>query len=142
MTIQRPENFRPLCPSHYIVMVFSTDKLSGGSVDTPGTTNLHHCECPVDKCPQNYSPGYGYFTLEKNEDFWHTTGSSSVKISMNPTQVICGGEHKNKMFIETFDARTNVRNFRCPEKDCNRTMKIPANGPPAWWLGEGFFKST
>jgi hypothetical protein len=44
------------------------------------------------------------------------------------------------MFLESFDRETQLKSFRCPERDCQRTMKILAGGPPVYWLDEGFFK--
>jgi hypothetical protein len=112
------------------------------AVDASETTEFRNYACPRDGCPQNYSPGQGYFTIEKNDDHWHVTGSSSLRISRSPIQVICGDKAKNLMFIEAFDARANVKHYRCPQRSCRQTMKIPADGPPAYWLGEGFFKSA
>ena len=37
--------------------------------------------------PRNYSPSLGYFVIEKNLDYWHVTGSSSLRIIRNTIQV-------------------------------------------------------
>jgi len=44
-------------------------------VEAGGTAEIHDCECLVDGCPQHYSPGYGYFTLVRNDDHWVATGA-------------------------------------------------------------------
>jgi hypothetical protein len=54
--------------------------------------------------------------------------------------VICG-EHRHAMFLGSFDRETKLESFRCPQRDCQRTMKILTGGPPAYWLEEGFFKA-
>ena len=141
MAIQRSDDVRPLCPRHYVVMVCTAEKPEGTCAHTSKITEAHHWACPKDGCPQNYSPSLGYFTVEKNLDYWNVTRSSSLRVIRNSTQVICGHESNNVMFIETFEAQENVQNFRCPQKDCGKTMKIPADGPPAYWLVEGFFES-
>jgi len=107
---------------------------------TSETNDVEHCACPAENCAQNYSPDIGYFSLEDSRDHWSTTGSSSVRINRNPTQVICDDEPNSLMFIEIFDAEADVHIFRCPQKECGKTLKIPANAPPAYWLCEGFFK--
>lgn len=53
--------------------------------------------------------------------------------------MICG-VHKLAMFLESFEAEPNLESFRCPQKCCPRSLKIPADGPPTYWLTEGFFK--
>jgi hypothetical protein len=52
-------------------MVFPAKKPVGTDVDTSETTGDHHWSCPVDGCPQNYSPSLGYFAIEKSLDYWH-----------------------------------------------------------------------
>lgn len=126
---QRSDNIRPLCPRHYVVM------------DTSETTGDHHWACPVHGCPKNYSPSLGYFAIEKSPDYWHVTGSSSLRIIRNTIQVICAHESDNVMFLETYEAEGKIQNFRCPQRDCKNTMRILADGPPVWWLVEGFFES-
>ena len=139
MTDKEHDYFRPLCPKHYSVMVISPNAYQAVP-DTSERINMHHCQCPVDGCPQNYSPGFGYFTIARHDDYWHTTGSSSLQINRSPKQVICG-EHKDAMFLESFDAKTNVETFRCPQKSCQQTIEVPADGPPVYWLGSGYFRS-
>lgn len=101
-------------------------------------TEIHDCECLVDGCSQHYSPGYGYFIVARNDDHWVTTGSSSLRIRRNPVQAICG-EHRHSMFLESFDPETHLESYRCPQRGCQQTMGIRAGGPPAYWLGEGYF---
>jgi hypothetical protein len=140
MTKPRPDYIRPLCPIHYEVMVISplvSEPLAVAA--TEGTAEIHDCECLVDGCPQHYSPSYGYFTVARNDDHWAATGSSSLRIRRGPIQAICG-EHRDSMFLESFDCETQVQNFRCPQEACHQTMKIVAGGPPTYWLGEGFFE--
>lgn len=139
---QRSDGIRPLCPRHYVVMVFTAEKSEGTSVRASEITDAHHWACAKDGCPQNYSPSLGYFTIRKNLDYWHSTHSPSLSISSNSTQVLCRHESNNVMFLETFDAQENVQNFRCPQKGCGKAMKIPADGPPTCWLVEGFFESA
>ncbi|HXC47068.1 MAG TPA: hypothetical protein VNU20_02170 [Candidatus Sulfotelmatobacter sp.] len=81
----------------------------------------------------------GHFALEKVQDHWFVTGSSSLKLHRNDTQVLCSDEARNVMFLEKIDPKTKEQTFRCPQKDCGKTMKIPADGPPAFWLASGFF---
>ena len=138
---QRSDDIRPLCLKHYVVMVFLTQRPEGTSGDNSETTGDHHCACPVDGCPQNYSPSLGYFAIEKSLDYWHVTGSSSLRIIRNTIQVLCAHESDNVMFLETCEAEGKVQNFRCPQRDCKKTMRIPADSPPACWLAEGFFGS-
>lgn len=105
-----------------------------------GTVEIRNCECLVEGCLQHYSSGCGYFYVERNDDDWKDAGSASVQIRRHHTQVICG-EHGRLMFLESFNPKTKVENFRCPQRDCQQTVKILAAGPPAYWLGEGFFKA-
>jgi hypothetical protein len=102
------------------------------------TAEIHDFECIVDECSQHYSPGYGYFTVVRNDDHWPTTESSSLRMLRNPVQVICA-EHGHWMFLESFDAETQLESYRCPQVGCPQTMSISAGGPPAYWLGEGYF---
>jgi hypothetical protein len=150
MTDQEHNYFRPLCPTHYEVMFVSPNlpELAKGP-DTwfrrsrriaSDAIEIHDCECLVDACPQHYSPGFGYFTIRRSEDHWIVTDSASLQISRHPTQVICG-EHLYSMFLESFDLKTRVENFRCPQKNCQHTMNLLAGSPHAYWLGEGFFKA-
>jgi hypothetical protein len=122
-------------------MVFVPEEALG-TVDSSEPTGAHHKTCTVNACSQNYSPSLGYFSIEKNNDYWHVTGNSSLRISRNPTQVICSHENDNVMFVETFHAEENAHTFRCPRKECDKTMKIPVDGPPASWLVDGFFASA
>jgi len=62
----RSDDISPICPRHYAVMVFPAKKPVGTDVDTSETTGDHHWSCPVDGCPQNYSPSLGYFAIEKS----------------------------------------------------------------------------
>jgi hypothetical protein len=150
VTDKEYDYFRPLCPSHYEVMFVSPDVSDLATVPeawfrrsrrmTCDAIEIHDCECLVEGCPQHYSPGFGYFTIRRKDDHWNVTNSASLEIKRSPTQVICG-EHLYLMFLQTFDPQTRVENFRCPQKNCPRTMNIPAGGPHAYWLGEGFFKT-
>ena len=99
------------------------------NVDTSETTGDHHWSCPVDACPQNYSPSLGYFAIEKNLDYWHVTGSSSLRIVRNTIQVICAHESDHVMFLEECETETKIQNFRCPQRDGKKTVRIPADGP-------------
>jgi hypothetical protein len=137
MAKQEGDYFRPLCPEHYEVMV-SYPKAHQAVFEGSEGVDVHGRECPVDGCLQNYSPGFGYFTFGRNNDFWVGTNSSSLRIARSSTQVLCG-EHKDTMFIESFDANRNVETFRCPQTGCHQTMQIPTGGPPAYWLGQGYF---
>ncbi|HET8923586.1 MAG TPA: hypothetical protein VFN26_11390 [Candidatus Acidoferrum sp.] len=138
MADQELNYLRPLCPTHYKVMLISPSLVKDAALQTSTDVDIHHSECPVDGCPQNYSPGFGYFTIARNEDHWVGTGSSSLRIVRSHTQAICGA-HKDAMFIESFDAEAKLDNFRCPRKNCRHALKILAGGPPAYWLTEGFF---
>jgi hypothetical protein len=92
----------------------------------------------VDGCLQNYSPGFGYFSFQRNDDYWIGTNSSSLRIIRGSTQVICG-QHRDSMFIEAFDELTNLERFRCPRHECQQSMEILTGGPPVYWLGSGYF---
>ena len=141
MIDQGHDYFRPLCPIHYKVMVICPNV---GQVRVPDTSpgiDIQHCKCSVSACQQNYSPDLGYFTIERNDDYWLNPSFSSLRINRSPTQVICGEQHKYLMFIESFDLKRKVESFRCPVRECQQTMEILASGPPAYWLGEGFFRS-
>ncbi len=140
MTDLQIDYLKPLCPTHYKIMVISPSVGKGMALESSDRVNIHHCECPVDGCAQNYSPGFGYFTIARNDDHWIGTGSSSLQIIRSHTQVICGA-HKHAMFLESFEAKTNLENFRCPQKSCRHSLKILAGGPPAYWLTQGFFKT-
>jgi len=142
MANQGRDNLRPLCPTHYEAMVISPMAPNQPTIaKAEDTGEIHDCECLVDGCPQHYSPGYGYFTVAQNDDHWVATGSSSLRIRRRFVQVLCG-KHQHSMFLESFDRETQVENFRCPERDCQRAMKILAGGPPVYWLDEGFFKKS
>ena len=137
MVSQEGDFLRPLCPEHHEAMVShlsAQQSVSGGS----DTNEIRDCECPVPGCQQKYSPGFGYFTYSRNDDYWGATNSSSFRITRRSTQVICG-EHEASMFIESFDKSTNLENFRCPQKGCQQTMKILTGGAPTYWLGSGYF---
>jgi hypothetical protein len=136
--MKQSDDVRPLCPRHYVVMVYTS--ADSQEADDSKAVEAQHWACPIDECRQNYSAGLGYFTISKNPDYWPVTRSSSLRISMNATQALCGEEHKSAMFIEKFDAGENLQTFRYPEKDCQQTLKIRADGPPAYRLGEGFFR--
>jgi len=142
MVNQESNYFRPLCPTHYKVTAPShpIDKRERAVVDGSDAIDVHHWECSLEGCPQNYSASFGYFTTKRNDDYWVGTGSSSLQIRRSPTQVICG-EHKDSMFLESWDAKTNLQNFCCPRKNCQNTVKILAGGPAAYWLGEGYFRT-
>jgi hypothetical protein len=139
---QRSDDIKPLCPRHYVMMIFPAQKYGGTSVDTSETTGDHHWACPVHGFPQNYAPSLGYFAIEKSLDYWHVTGSSSLRIIRNTIQVICAHESDNVMFLETCEAEGKIQNFRCPQSDCKKTMRIPADGSPVCWLVEGFWAVT
>jgi len=137
MVIQEGDYPRPLCPAHHEAMV-SHLNAQQSVTDGSDTTDIHGCECPVDGCPHKYSPGFGYFTYRWNEDYWNVTNSSSLRITRRSTQVICG-EHRDSMFIESFDKNANLENFRCPQKGCQQRMNLQTGGAPAYWLGSGYF---
>lgn len=137
MSSPERDYFRPLCPWHYGVMAICA---TVGHPPLMDTTTVQHCECRVPGCNQNYSPGLGYFTVAQNDDYWHATGSSSVKMIRSPKQAICG-EHKDAMFLESFDPGTNLENFRCPREACHQTIQVLAGAPPTYWLGSGYFSS-
>jgi len=139
MVSHESDHFRPLCPTHREVMV-SAPPAHQAVPKCSDTIDIHGCECAVVGCPQKYSPGFGYFTVSLNKDLWVTTWSSSLRITRGSTQVICG-EHKDAMFIDSFDANTNLEHFRCPQKGCQQTMKILTGGPPTYWLGPGYFET-
>ena len=129
----------PLCPIHYKIMVISPGLGKALALERSDAIDIHWCHCPVAGCVQNYSPGFGYFTLARRDDYWIATGSSSRQIVRGHTQVICG-VHKHAMFLESFESETKLEIFRCPQKNCGHSLKILADGPPAYWLTEGFFK--
>ena len=109
------------------------------ALESSDAIDIHWCHCPVAGCAQNYSPGFGYFTLARRDDYWVAAGSSSPQMMRSDTQVICG-VHKHAMFLESFEAETKLENFRCPQKNCEHSLKKLAGGPPAYWPTEGFFK--
>jgi hypothetical protein len=140
MIVPEREYFRPLCPAHHTVMLTSPDVFDRVALpDAWDTPDRHDCECSVDGCPHHYSPGCGYFTLEPNVEHQKATGSAALRMTRSATQVICY-QHKYSMFLVAFDRNTGAGNFRCPEKDCRQTMTIQVDGPPAYWLGDGYFK--
>jgi hypothetical protein len=49
----------------------------------------------------------GYFAIEKSLDYWHVTGSSSLRIIRNTIQVTCAHESDNVMFLRR--ARRKVK---------------------------------
>jgi len=53
----------------------------------PEGTEIHYCECLADECPQHYSPGYGYFTLVRNDDHWVATGTSSLRVKRSHASI-------------------------------------------------------
>src|ERR1700751_4360645 len=120
-------------------MVSATQNPEETAVETLQTTDSRDWACSVDECPQNYSSTLGSFTLKNNSDYWHVTHSQSLGIVRNTTQVLCSHESNNIMFLEIFDAQENTQIFRCPQKDCEKTVKISADGPPACWLVEDYF---
>ena len=148
MTDQELNYFRPLCPKQYEVMFVSPGVSDLATVPetwfrrsrrtTLDAIEIHDCECLVNGCPQHYSPGFGYFTIRRNDDHWSVTNSASLEIMRSPTQVICG-EHLYLMFLHAIHPKTKVESFRCPQKNCQQTMEITAGGPHAYGLGEGFF---
>jgi hypothetical protein len=93
--------------------------------------NIFLCNCPVELCTQNYSPEMGYFAMERVQDHWFVTDSSSLKLHRNETQVLCGDAARNVMILERIDPKIHEQIFRCPQQDCGKTMKIPADGPPS-----------
>jgi hypothetical protein len=46
------------------------------------------------------------------QDHWLVTGSSSLKLHRNETQVICGDESRNVMFLERIDPKPTNKPFR------------------------------
>src|SRR6266481_803456 len=139
MVIQERDCFGPLCPKHHEVMVSHPNGPQTVRDGSDGINiNGRERECPVNGCQQKYSPDFGYFTLTRTDDHWNVTNSSSLRITRSSTQVICG-KHKEAMFIESIDAGTNWANFRCPQNGCKQSMKILTGGPPAFWLGSGYF---
>lgn len=136
------EHVRPLCPAHYSLMLVNPNVLDwSASPERWDMTDSHDCECPVNGCPQHYSPGLGYFTLKENFEHQSATGSATLRISRSATQVICA-HHKYSMFLESFDSSTKLGNFRCPNANCQQVMAIMTDGPPAYWLSEGHFGSV
>jgi hypothetical protein len=132
----------PLCPTHYLVMAVSASALNYATLPaTWDAVDTHDYECSVDGCAQHYSPRFGYFALEPNDEHRKATGSPTLRISRNPTQVICW-KHKHSMFLESFQAETKLQSFRCPQRDCQQTMQIPAGAAPAYWLGEEYFRTA
>jgi hypothetical protein len=137
--ITRTQRTRPLCPAHYGVMLVNPTVLHWSVPPHElDTTDSHDCECPEDGCPHHYSPGFGYFTLEKNIEHENATGSATLRINKSATQVICA-RHKHSMFLESFDPKTRAGKFRCPDTTCPQVMTIVTDGPPAYWLSEGNF---
>lgn len=135
--INQGPGLQPLCPKHDEVMVICP--LTPDQPRLPDdTAEIHDCECVVDGCSQHYSPFYGYFTVVRNDDYWTGTESSSLRILRNPVQVICA-EHRQSMFLESRDPDKQLENYRCPQDGCQCTMSISGGGPPAYWLGEGYF---
>lgn len=129
------ENDRgPLCPAHYERMVIGSES---ERADRASMLESHGCKCPWDGCMQMYSISLGYFTTRLNDDYWSTTNSSSLRVTRNTTQVICGS-HKCAMFMEKFNGAT--ARFRCPH-DSKHTMDIETDGPPVYWLSDGYFES-
>ena len=139
MSDQELDGLTPLCPTHHRIMVISPVLETPWKLESSDALDIHWCHCPVAGCMQNYSPGFGYFTLARRDDYWIAAGSSSLQITRNHTQVICG-MHEHAMFLESFEADTKLESFRCPQKSCPHSLKILADGPPAYWLTEGFFK--
>jgi hypothetical protein len=135
--INQGPGLRPLCPKHNEVMVVCP-LIPDQSRVAADATEIHDCECLVDGCSQHNSPGYGYFTVLRNDDHWVATGSSSLRIIRNPVQVICA-EHRQSIFIESRNSERQIENYRCPQDGCHHTMSISGGGPPAYWLGEGYF---
>lgn len=147
MGVQENDYFRPLCPAHYEVMLVSPnmpEQATDPHTLIPRlktaleTSQIHDCSCLVSGCPQHYSPDLGYFELRRNDDHWNVTGSSSLRMERSQRQAICG-EHRNAMFLESFNPTTHEENFRCPKKGCQQRKSLVIGDPPAYWLGEGFF---
>jgi hypothetical protein len=136
------EHCRPLCPSHPEQLMVLTPHGAQATGRTHNTVERLSYECSLLGCRQNYAPDLGYFTMEENDDYWNGSRSPSLRISRRSTQVICGQQHRYVMYIESFDANGRLANFRCPLESCQQTVQIPADGPPAYWLGEGFFNLT
>jgi hypothetical protein len=139
MTAEPSDNPKPLCPRHYTVMVLNKNMPADTVAVTSVTIHTHYCECPLEHCNQGYSPELGYFTFQKSHDHWAGTNSPSVTMSANSTQVLCSDERKNAMFLEAFDPKANLYHFRCPQINCDKMLKVPADGPPVYWVAEGFF---
>jgi hypothetical protein len=123
-------------------MVTNADESGKAVSNRPEPANLFLCNCPVEHCTQNYSPEMGYFAVERVQDHWFVTGSSSLKLHRNESQVLCSDEAGNVMFLERIDPKSSEQIFRCPQKDCGNTMKIPANSPPVYWLAAGYFSKS
>lgn len=135
-------DFQPICPAHYQCMIANSRLMELPTVsETWDGSDIYHCHCSVNGCPQEYSPGYGYFTVGRNDDHWNVTGSSSLQIIRRSTQAICG-EHQTAMFLASFDPKSQVENFRCPQRSCPHTISIIAGSPPAYWLDEDYFKMS
>ena len=131
--------FQPLCPTHGKVMVPTANTVQTLLSDKSDPTEVDHWQCTENACLQNYSPGFGYFTIQHNDDYWIGRRTPSLQITRSSTQVICG-EHEDSMFLESFDAQTSALNFHCPRRGCHQTMSLSPNANPAYWCGEGFFK--
>src|SRR5713226_2567380 len=139
MASQESHCFQPLCPKHGKAMVPAANTDQTVVPDNSDGIEIDHWRCPENGCSQNYSPSFGYFTIQHNDDYWVGTGTSSLQITRNATQVICG-EHEDSMFLESFDAHTNALNFHCPRKGCHQSITLSPGTSPAYWFGEGFFK--
>lgn len=137
MANEVPRSVRPLCPLHHEAMVLLAEE-GRQLANTPETIEMHGCCCPVHGCPHNYSLSFGYFTIGRNNDYWSVTGSSSLRVTRNGTQAICG-HHKIAMFIESFNPDSMTDCFRCPEADCDQWVEVSNGGPSAYWLGSGYF---
>jgi len=134
------DDIRPLCPKHHEAMISPPDT-SQSELNRLEIIEKHGCACPVDGCSQMYSLSLGYFETGLNDDYWRTTRSPSLSVVRNGTQAICG-EHESAMFIESFDRVNKLERFRCPHNGCKQTMNIPSGGPPTYWLGSGYFRTS
>jgi hypothetical protein len=126
--------WQPLCPIHYGVMVIQVT----GPTDAALAEGCHY-SCSVSSCGLNYSPELGYFAIGQNDDHWQGAQSSSIRIHRWHIQAICGEQHNLSMYLESTDVINGTQTFRCPKDDCGKTLQVERDGPPAYWLGEGFF---
>ena len=76
MSDQELDYLKPLCPTHYKIMVISPGLGKELALESSDAIDIHWCHCPVAGCVQNYSPSFGYFTLARRDDYWIAAGSN------------------------------------------------------------------